>query len=154
MSEEALLVGRIRNGTVLDHIEAGRALMVLSALNIRGNEGDVVSVGMNVLSKKLGKKDIVKVENLFLKASETNRLALIAPRATVNIIRDYKIVEKRFVQLPKSFVGVFKCPNPTCITNRREPIATEIYVLEKQPPLLQCKYCARILQPEELTAEI
>lgn len=154
MSEEGLLVGRIRNGTVLDHIEPGTALVVLSALNIKGTDGNIVSVAMNVSSKKIGKKDIVKVENRVLKPEETNKLALITPRATVNIIREYKIVEKRSVQLPESFVGVFRCPNPTCISNAREPITYEIRVLKKEPPLLQCKYCARILQPEELIAEI
>src|SRR3990170_3238439 len=102
MSEEGLLVGRIRNGTVLDHVEPGTALVVLSALNIKGTDGNIVSVAMNVSSKKIGKKDIVKVENRVLKPEETNKLALIAPRATVNIIREYKIVEKRSVQLPES----------------------------------------------------
>lgn len=154
MSEESLLVSRIRNGTVLDHVEPGSALRVLSALNINGTDGNIVSVAMNVPSKRLGKKDIVKVENRVLKPEETNKLALIAPRATVNIIKEYKVVEKRSVQLPESFVGVFKCPNPTCISNAREPIISEIRVVKKEPPLLQCKYCARILQPEELIAEI
>ena len=154
MSETSLLVSRIRNGTVLDHVEAGRAFMVLNALHIKGDEGNVVSIAMNVPSKRLGKKDIIKVENRFLKPDETNRLALISPSATVNIIRDYKLVEKRPVTLPESFIGIFKCPNPTCISNAREPITPEIYVIGKEPSILQCKYCARIIESEELIAEI
>ena len=92
------------------------------------------------MSRRVGERSHVVLIKEFLMVGST--------------ISHYKIIEKRSVQLPKSFVGVFKCPNPTCISNRREPITPEIYVLEKEPPLLQCKYCARILQPEELAAEI
>jgi aspartate carbamoyltransferase regulatory subunit len=105
---------------------------------------------MNVPSRKMGRKDIVKVEGLFLKPEETNRIALIAPRATVNLIKDYRIVEKRPVELPETLIGVFPCPNPSCISNAEEPITPVIRVLRQDPPLLQCKYCSRILSPEEL----
>ena len=84
-----LLVRRIKNGTVIDHIEAGKALLVLRALSITGREGNVITVALNVPSSKHGKKDIIKVENRFLETTETNKLALIAPRATINIIREY-----------------------------------------------------------------
>ena len=106
-----LLVRRIKDGTVIDHIEGGKALLVLRAMNITGREGNVITVALNVPSSKHGKKDIIKVENRFLEKSETDKLALIAPRATINIIRDYKLVEKRKIQLPESIVGIFKCPN-------------------------------------------
>jgi len=150
MSEEKLLVRKIKDGTVIDHIEQGRALKVLEALNIDGKDGNVVTVAMNVPSKKLSKKDIIKIENRFLKPEETNRIALISPRATVNLIRNYQVVEKRNVEIPDTFVDVFKCPNPTCISNSNEPIAHIIYVVRKNPPLLKCRYCGRLLSPNEV----
>jgi aspartate carbamoyltransferase regulatory subunit len=145
-----LLVRRIRDGTVIDHIEAGKALVVLRALSITGKEGNVVTVAMHVPSSKHGKKDIIKVENRLLETSETNKLALIAPKATINIIRDYKLVEKRKIQLPESIIGIFKCPNLKCITNSGEEIKSSIDVIDKEKVILKCRYCARTLSIDEL----
>jgi|ERR1051326_2749121 len=145
-----LLVRRIRDGTVIDHIEAGKALVVLRALSITGIEGNVITVAMHVPSSKHGKKDIIKVENRFLEISETNKLALIAPRATVNIIRGYKLVEKRKVQLPASITGIFKCPNLKCITNSGEGIKSSIDVIDKEKVVLKCRYCGRTILIDEL----
>jgi len=145
-----LLVRRIRDGTVIDHIEAGKALMVLRALSITGKEGNVITVAMHVPSSKHSKKDIIKVENRFLETSETNKLALIAPRATINIIRDYKLVEKRKIQLPDSIIGIFRCPNLKCITNSGEEIKSTIDIIDKENVVLKCRYCARTLSIEEL----
>ncbi len=145
-----LLVRRIRDGTVIDHIEGGKALFVLRALSVTGKEGNVITVALNVPSSKHGKKDIIKVENRFLETSETNKLALIAPRATINIIRDYKLVEKRKIQLPDSIIGIFKCPNLKCITNSGEEIKSTIDVIDKEKVVLKCRYCARTLSIDEL----
>jgi len=145
-----LLVRRIRDGTVIDHIEAGKALVVLRALSITGKECNVVTVAMHVPSSKHGKKDIIKVENRLLETSETNKLALIAPKATINIIRDYKLVEKRKIQLPESIIGIFKCPNLKCITNSGEEIKSSIDVIDKEKVILKCRYCARTLSIDEL----
>ena len=145
-----LLVRRIKDGTVIDHIEAGKALLVLRALSITGKEGNVITVALNVPSSKHGKKDIIKVENRFLETSETNKLALIAPRATINIIRNYKLIEKRKIQLPESIIGIFKCPNMKCITNSEEQIKSIIDVIDKEKVILECRYCSRTLSIDEL----
>src|ERR671931_357868 len=145
-----ILVRRIRDGTVIDHIEAGKALFVLRALNITGTEGNVITVALNVPSSKHHKKDIIKVENRFLETHETNKLALIAPRATINIIKDYKLVEKRKIQLPDSIVGIFRCPNLKCITNSGEDINSIINIVDKEKIILKCRYCARALTIDEL----
>ena len=150
MSEAQLLVRRIKDGTVIDHIDTGMALIVLKALNITGKEGSVITVAMNVPSSKLERKDIIKVENKFLESNETNKLALLAPKATVNIIRDYKVVEKRKVELPDTFVGIFKCSNPKCVTNSKEEIVPIIDVIDKSKQTLKCRYCSRILNVSEL----
>ena len=150
MSEEHLAVRRIKEGTVIDHVDPGKALQVLSALGVTGQDGDIVTIAMNVPSDKLNKKDIVKVENRSLKADETDKIALISPNATVNIIRNFKVVEKRNVDLPDVLEDVFRCPNPTCISNSREPLKPILMVVTRNPPRLKCKYCTRVLKPEEI----
>jgi aspartate carbamoyltransferase regulatory subunit len=145
-----LLVRRIKDGTVVDHIENGKALIVLRVLDITGREGNVVTVALNVPSSKHMKKDIIKVENKFLEQVETDKLALIAPHATINIIRDYKLVEKRKINLPDSIIGIFDCPNLNCITNSEEDIRSTIDIIDKEKILLRCKYCARTITIDEL----
>jgi len=145
-----LLVRRIKDGTVVDHIENGKALIVLRVLDITGREGNVVTVALNVPSSKHMKKDIIKVENKFLEKVETDKLALIAPHATINIIRDYKLVEKRKINLPNSIIGIFNCPNLNCVTNSEEDIRSTIDIIDKEKILLRCKYCARTITIDEL----
>ncbi|MFZ0345463.1 MAG: aspartate carbamoyltransferase regulatory subunit [Nitrososphaeraceae archaeon] len=145
-----LLVRRIKDGTVVDHIENGKALIVLRVLDITGREGNVVTVALNVPSSKHVKKDIIKVENKFLEKVETDKLALIAPHATINIIRDYKLVEKRKINLPDSIIGIFDCPNLNCVTNSEEDIRSTIDIIDKEKILLRCKYCARTITIDEL----
>jgi aspartate carbamoyltransferase regulatory subunit len=96
------------------------------------------------------KKDIIKVENKFLEKVETDKLALIAPHATINIIRDYKLVEKRKINLPDSIIGIFNCPNLNCVTNSEEDIRSTIDIIDKEKILLRCKYCARTITIDEL----
>jgi aspartate carbamoyltransferase regulatory subunit len=145
-----LLVRRIKDGTVIDHIEAGKALFVLHALSITGKEGNVITVALNVPSSKHIKKDIIKVENRFLKTNETNKLALISLHTTINIIKDYKLVEKRKIQLPDSIVGIFKCPNLRCVSNGEEGIKPIIDIIKKENIILRCRYCTRTLTTGEL----
>src|ERR687885_545151 len=145
-----LLVRRIKDGTVIDHIESSKALLVLRTLDITGKEGNVITVALNVPSSKHNKKDIIKVENRFLEKNETNKLALIAPHATINIIKEYKLVEKRKIQLPDSITGVFRCPNLKCVTNSDENINPIIDIIDKEKIILKCRYCSRILTIDEL----
>lgn len=150
VEEQQLLIRRIKDGTVIDHVRAGEALRVLKILGITGKEGEIVSVAMNVPSSKLGKKDVVKVANRFLKTEETDKLALVAPLATANIIKNYKVSAKHRVELPSVFKGVLKCPNPTCVSNlANEPIVATIDVVEKDTPLLKCRFCQRLINPNE-----
>jgi aspartate carbamoyltransferase regulatory subunit len=147
-----LLVRRIKDGTVIDHIESGKALLVLRTLDITGKEGNVITVALNVPSSKHNKKDIIKVENRFLEKNETNKLALIAPHATINIIKEYKLVEKRKIQLPDFITGVFKCTNLKCVTNSDEYIKPVINIIDKEKVILRCKYCFRTLTINELVS--
>jgi aspartate carbamoyltransferase regulatory subunit len=148
-----LKVQPIKNGTVIDHIPAGRALKVLHILGIPEREiSSIVSVAMNVRSNIMGKKDIVKVEDRELEPKEVDKIALIAPRATINIIRDYEVVEKHRVKLPKEVIGILKCSNPTCISNSREPIESRFIVISDNPPRVRCYYCER--EPEDIASRI
>lgn len=149
MKEANLLVRRIKNGTVIDHIDSGKGLHVLRALDIDGKDGNVIMIALNVLSQKFEKKDIIKVENKFLKEDDTNKLAVIVPKATVNIIKNFNVVEKRCLSLPDQIIRIFSCGNPNCITNSNENIETVMNVVDKK--MLQCKYCKRILDVNKLT---
>ena len=142
-----LKITPIKNGTVIDHITAGCAIKVLHILKIPTFTSSVVSVAMNVTGK-MGKKDIVKVENRELDPHELDKLALIAPNATINIIREFEVVKKHKVELPSEIVGIAKCPNPTCVSNSREPVQSRFHVVGKDPPRIRCYYCER--EPEDI----
>ena len=145
MNEEPprqLLVSPIKNGTVIDHITAGEALNVLKILGITGTTSERLSIATNVVSRDMRRKDIVKIENRELMTEEVDRIALIAPRATINIIREYRVVEKKGVEIPSVLIGVVRCPNPGCISNTDEPIESRFEVVEKG---LRCYYCDNLI---------
>ncbi len=143
--KKELIISRIKEGIVIDHIPAGRALVVLRILGITGREGFRVALVMNVESKKLGLKDIVKIEGRDLTHEELNLISLVAPTATVNIIRNYEVVQKFKVSIPDVIEGLLKCKNPNCITNQpREPVKTRFRVLKKDPLRLICDYCGTV----------
>jgi len=146
-----LKIQPIKNGTVIDHITAGNALKVLHILGIPKSSSSIVSVAMNVNSK-YGKKDIVKVENRELAAHEVNKIALIAPKATINIIRDYEVAEKHRVQVPDEVIGIIQCSNPTCVSNSKEPVKSRFIVLKKDPIQIKCYYCER--EPDDIAERI
>lgn len=150
MQEPNLIVRRIKDGTVIDHIEGGKGLKVLDALGIDGKDGEVITIALNVPSGKFNKKDIIKVENRYLEDYDTNKLAVISPKATVNIIKDYKLVEKRRVTLPNKIEKIFRCSNPDCITNSSEHIESVMDVIDKNVLVLKCKYCTRVLDVNQL----
>ncbi len=151
--DEKLRIKTIRNGIVIDHIRPGRALDVLRILGIFDDFTEAVTLAMNVPSKNLGRKDILKVENRDVDTREVNKIAIIAPEATINTIEEYKVTKKKKVSLPEHIVGIIRCPNPQCVTNKeREPVKSVFLVVEKEPLVLCCKYCEReITAPFMLT---
>lgn len=146
-----LVVPKILNGTVIDHIPAGRALDILKVLNITGGEGWRIAVLLNVESKKLGRKDIIKIERRKLTSAEVNVIALIAPTATINIIENFVVVEKFKVNVPEVIEGVIRCPNPTCISNKeREPVKSRFRTLSKDQLVFRCEYCSTIVTRDDI----
>jgi len=144
--KKELRVRPIKNGTVIDHIAAGQALNVLRILGIAGKTDAVVSAVTSVPSKAMGKKDIVKVEGRELATHEVDKIALIAPSATINIVRAYKVREKHKVALPDSIEGLVRCANPNCISNTKEPVISKFTVNKREKSVqLRCVYCERII---------
>lgn len=151
MTKHELKVKPIENGTVIDHIQANMALQVLKILGLP-KEGINVTLAMNVPSK-LGFKDIVKIENREVDHTEIDKISLIAPHATINIIRDYEIVSKKKVELVEELKGIVKCTNPKCISNTDEPIESKFYLVESDPITLRCHYCERLVQADEISKQ-
>jgi len=139
-----LKVTPIKNGTVIDHITVGMALQVVRILGIadRG-ASSTVSVLMHVPSADQGWKDIVKIEDRELEPNEVDKISLIAPKATINIIRNFNVEAKHRVNLPDEVVGIVRCENHNCISNSAEPIDSRFRVLRRDPLLLRCAYCER-----------
>ena len=148
VSKQELAVAALRNGTVIDHIPSASLFKAVKILGIE-NLGGAVTIGNNLDSKKLGKKGIIKVADVFFPEATLNRIALIAPSAVVNIIRDYEVVEKFPVTLPDTIVGIVKCGNPKCITNN-EPMPTLFHVVDKDNCVIKCHYCEKEQTREDI----
>ncbi len=139
-----LSVTAIRNGTVIDHIRNEATFKVADILRL-DREEEVVLVGMNLPSGKVGRKGLIKVESRELTPDEVNKIALIAPDATLNIIKDYAVVGKRHVELPDSVEEIVRCINPDCVTNKQD-VPSRFDVIRSTPPSLRCAYCERTMR--------
>jgi aspartate carbamoyltransferase regulatory subunit len=146
--KKKLKVSAIKNGTVIDHIPAQNLFKVISILGLDKIENQI-TFGANLESEKLGSKAIIKVTDKFFKDEEINKIALIAPHAKLNIIKDYVVTEKKVVEIPSQINGIVRCFNPKCITNH-ESIMTKFSVISKSPLALKCHYCEKITDQEHL----
>ena len=133
-----MLVAAIKDGTVIDHIPSDKTYQVAQLLGLQTLETPV-TIGYNFLSKKLGKKGIIKVEDKFFTDEEISRLSVVTPNIVLNIIRDFEVVEKKTVVTPSEIKGIVKCNNPKCITNN-EPMKTQFHV---ENGILTCHYCEK-----------
>jgi aspartate carbamoyltransferase regulatory subunit len=154
MSERELRVSKIKDGTVIDHIRGGYALDVVKILGITGKEKRVMTIAINVPSKRFGVKDIIKIEGKALNAQEVNRIALVAPHASINIIRNYLVEKKLEVKLPSSLEGIIKCANPCCVSNSNEPIVSKFHVKSEDPLLLKCHYCGVSVEQADVLGQL
>ncbi|MDR1171348.1 MAG: aspartate carbamoyltransferase regulatory subunit [Bacteroidales bacterium] len=144
-----LVVSAIKNGTAIDRIPPQSLFKVISMLGLEKIHTQI-TFGNNLDSKKLGKKAIIKITDKFFDDGEINKIALVAPEAKLNTIRDYQVVEKREVKVPDEVTGIAKCVNPKCITNN-EQITTKFYVTAKKPVTLKCHYCEKMIEQEQMT---
>ena len=143
-----LVVSAIQNGTVIDHVPAKQLFKVIQILGLDHIDNQI-TFGTNLESKKLERKAIIKIADMFFKDDDINRIALIAPDAKLNIIRDYEVVEKKVVVVPDTIIGIARCMNPKCITNF-EQVTTRFRVVSKKNVALKCHYCEKITNQENL----
>jgi len=143
-----LVVSALKNGTVIDHIPAKSLFKVISILRLDNIENQI-TFGTNLESKKLGKKAIIKISEMLFFNEDLNKIALVAPQAKLNIIKDYNVVEKKIVEVPDTITGIVKCVNPKCITNNEE-VTTKFQVIDKQNVALKCHYCEKITDQENI----
>ncbi len=147
MSDRQLLVSKIENGIVIDHIPAGKAFLVLRMLKVDPKARALIA--QNVESRSQGTKDFIKIEGSYLTSREVDLIAFVAPQATINIIEDWTVKEKRRIHRPEQIEGIFKCPNPLCPTNARyTPPRTKFNVEgdgDVESIRLHCTYCGSIL---------
>jgi len=142
MKDKRLLVSAIKNGTVIDHIPSEVLFKVVSILKLDTLD-TMITIGNSLESGKLGKKGIIKLSEVFFHDDEINKIALVAPCAKLNIIRNYEVADKRVVAIPDEIVGIVKCVNPKCITNN-EAVTTRFTVVSKAEVKLKCHYCEKI----------
>jgi aspartate carbamoyltransferase regulatory subunit len=149
MLTKTLSVTAIENGTVIDRIESGMALKILDLLKLP-KERQKITIAMNLQSSILGLKDIIKVEDWYLNENDANQIAIISPQARVNIIKEYQVVSKADLQVPKEIKNIIVCPNKNCITHsERMPTSFLVEQLSKGP-LYYCKYCERRFLKEDI----
>jgi aspartate carbamoyltransferase regulatory subunit len=147
-NKKELLVAALENGTVIDHIPSNKLFAVIRLLRLEMMNNSV-TVGYNLKSKKMGRKSIIKVANKFFTDEEINRLSVVVPNVVLNIIRDYEVVEKKTVDMPKELTGIIHCPNPKCITNN-EPMTTHFDVVNSEKGILKCRYCEKSVHLEDI----
>ena len=146
--KKELVVSAIKNGTVIDHIPADKLFQVVRTLDLNDCT-DQILMGNNLISRKFGKKGIIKCQDKFFEKEEINKIALITPHATLITIRDYEVVEKIKIEIPDTIEGMVKCFNPKCITNN-ENVLQKFTVIDKEDIKLQCRYCQKITKKEML----
>ena len=149
MTHKELVVRALENGTVLDHIPAQYVYKALEILGLNDIENQI-TIGINLASKIYGKKGIIKIADVFFADEELNKLALIAPKATVNVIKGFKVVEKKQLVMPHEIIGIAKCKNPKCVTNH-QPIKTKFTTIENGNTVsLLCNYCEKITDSKHI----
>lgn len=137
--KKELAVAALDSGTVIDRIPSNALFKAVKLLGIE-HINEHVTIGNNLDSNKLGSKGIIKIANTVFSQDVLDRIALIAPTATVNIIEDFEVVDKKPVVLPDTITGIVRCGNPKCITNN-EPMETKFHVISREPVVIRCHYC-------------
>lgn len=148
MAKKELNVSALQNGTVIDHIPAQNLFKVINILGLEKVK-TMITFGTNLDSKQQGKKGIIKISEYYFKDNDVNKIALVAPQAKLNTIKDYQVTDKKVVEVPDEIVGAVRCMNPACVTNHQK-ITTRFYVTDKKNINLRCHYCEKITDQENL----
>lgn len=151
---DKLIVTKIQEGTVIDRIPPGKALKILEVLGIDANYPYTVALAIRVPSRKMSLKDFVKIKGKVLTNQEIQKLSFIAPTATVNIIEDFNVKEKVLLEIPNHVEEFIDCLNPNCVSNTNEPIVSSFDIVSKDPLILRCTYCDRIIEQQYLARKL
>ena len=150
MEDRPYKLYKIENGIVIDHIPKFQSLKVIKVLGVDADHDSIVSIGTNFSSNKMGSKDVVKIENKELTEQELNKIAIVAPTASISWIKNGELARKSKVELPDVLKGIVCCANPNCIT-RHEDIKTIFYPINENGSLkLKCHYCERIFDRKDI----
>ncbi|MCD8036541.1 MAG: aspartate carbamoyltransferase regulatory subunit [Clostridiales bacterium] len=133
-----MTIDSIKNGIVIDHIQAGKGMYLYEVLGLEKLDCSVAII-KNVISRKMGKKDIIKIDSMI--DLDLDVLGYVDPGITVNIIRDGKTIEKKNLQLPERITGVIKCKNPRCITSVEQEIEHVFKLTDREKGIYRCIYC-------------
>ena len=147
--KKELAVAALENGTVIDRIPSEQLFKVVSMLKL-DTIPNSITIGNNLNSGKIGRKGIIKVADYFFRDEEINKIALIAPDATINVIRDYKVVQKYHITLHETLRGIIRCNNPKCISNNEPGMDTLFHVVDKEKGILRCHYCEKTQRIEKV----
>ncbi len=128
----------VENGIVIDHIAAGECMRLYYLLGLDELDSTVAII-KNVTSRKYGRKDIIKIDELI--DLDVDALGYIDPRITVNIVRDGKLLEKRHLELPQTLVNIVECKNPRCIAMAESDVEQIFYLTDEEQRLYRCAYC-------------
>ena len=131
-------VDSIQNGIIIDHITAGRGMKLYSLLNLDDLDCSVALI-KNVMSHRLGKKDIIKIDADI--PVNVDLIGYVDPGATINVVRDGKLVEKRNLELPDRLVNVIRCKNPRCITSTEQELDHVFRLSDRKHEIYRCIYC-------------
>lgn len=148
--QDKLQVEAIRNGTVIDHIPSPIGFDILRFLKLE-NSNKRMTVGINLPSSNMKTKDIIKIENVFLPENKANQLALFSQNITINQIKDFTVIKKYKIILPRDVLGIFSCPNPNCITNHEKVRSYFKVTHHNDNTLLKCHYCEKSYQKKIIT---
>lgn len=146
-----LKVSAIRSGTVIDHIPSENTFRVFQILGL-DHAKDQVYLGTNLESKKLGKKGIIKISGKYFQPSEINKIALVAPEATLIEIKEYEIESKGKILPPDTITRIVKCVNPKCVTNNQH-VETKFHVVTDYHGKMKlvCHYCEKSMAPKDIS---
>ncbi len=150
-NEKMLLIPKIDLGIVVDHIPAGMGIKILEIISQYEEIKEVpVSLGLNYESRRLGKKDLIKLQMEFLSPEIIQHISIVAPGVTVKAIKDYKVHSKVVVKAPQEIRNLLECKNPNCITNVEKHVETHFVSLGKDCKQVRCEYCERVFDLNEL----
>ena len=149
--KKELNVSALKNGTVIDHIPAKALFNVINILKLEKCGDGMITFGTNLDSNRFGqngKKGIIKIADVFFEESDINKIALVAPTAVLNVIKDYEVADKKKISMPKTIIGIVKCQNPVCVTNN-EPVMQKYEVVSSAPVALRCYYCEKVTEEHD-----